>query len=155
MSLESEDFVAEVRTGNSFSDNKVLTSGTLRATGGPEIDGGQPIINIKTIEFDHPAYINPGEKFWVYIYIKPNTGIALMSVTDPATEGRFTVHLEGTWDDLLSLQSQYGVLGFLQKYMKRGQQRLVDNGRRRENLTTGRIREDFPACQCSFDQRRR
>lgn len=95
MSLESEDFVAEVRTGNSFSDNKVLTSGTLRATGGPEIDGGQPIINIKTIEFDHPAYINPGEKFWVYIYIKPNTGIALMSVTDPATEGRFTVHLEG------------------------------------------------------------
>ena len=115
MSLESEDFVAEVRTGNSFSDNKVLTSGTLRATGGPEIDGGQPIINIKTIEFDHPAYINPGEKFWVYIYIKPNTGIALMSVTDPATEGRFTVHLEGTWDDLLSLQSQYGVLGFLQK----------------------------------------
>lgn len=120
MTLESEDFVAEVRTGNSFSDNKVLTSGTLRATGGPEIDeGGRAIINIKTLEFDHPAYINPGEKFWVYIYIKPNTGIALISITDPATEGRFTVKLDGVWDDLLSLQSQYGVLGFLQKVFEK------------------------------------
>lgn len=113
--LESEEFMAEVRIGSSFSNNSVLTTGKVVATGGPEITQGQAMITLKTIELDRPAYINPGEKFWVYVYLKPGTMAAMSSLDDDPVTGRFVLGTNTGWEDLTGLIESYGILGWLQK----------------------------------------